>query len=371
MKLHKLSVAAFITITFLTACGGGGTGSANIGSTSVSSVVTPPQTPVASGNRALAQFNEGVFFFGGAGSDIGGVDQSYIRKVSNGPVDYSTGNTIVTTVRYAGADAMFTNGLFDFVPRQQLGMPGWSMTNGVPEFSYGVNNAATLVMSYPEINMPDVRWGFAIDATDLNGTPINTYLQTLPTASGTPVVAGNFGAGAKSLTLTYTAIADVLVAAWFVPEVRDVHFNRVSTMAGLVNTTTCLNNSVTGNSLVMQYQSNGVILLYDTSALAQADRCTYTPAPEMMIGAASFVQKPYGTNTYLEITFPSAIDLSRYSERFSKTAFDAGVKFAIAQPSQGPWGYAYFIPQGAALTDPIAYMNREAADAVKSALGLR
>lgn len=271
--------------------------------------------------------------------------------------------------RYAGADAIFTNGLFDYMPYKPLGSTGWALTSAVPEFSYGAGSAATLVMDYPSLSVPDVKWTFSIMATDVSGTPIDTYLQSLRTAANTTAVTGNFGVNAKSLLLTYTAAADFLGAAFFNPDLRDNQFKAVTTMSGLVNTTTCLRN--VGNYLVMQYQSDGVIELYDTSALALAARCTSTPPVATLIGAAAFVQKPYGVHTYLEITFPASFDFSRYNAAFSKAAYDAGVKFAIAQPAQGlNWAYAYFIPQGVAVTDPTAYMNQEAAAAVKTALSL-
>jgi len=77
-------------------------------------------------------------------------------------------------------------------------------------------------------------------------------------------------------------------------------------------------------------------------------------------------------HSYLDISFVEDFDFTKYFPLLGdKSAPDAGVKLAIAQPANGTWGFAYFIPKGTTLTDPNKHMNQAAADGVKGALNLK
>jgi len=144
-------------------------------------------------------------------------------------------------------------------------------------------------------------------------------------------------------------------------------------MNGLVDTSTCFYNG--GTSLMMQYQSNGTVNLYDTSSLTTNDKCK--PNPSLLpIAVTNFIQKSYGSHNYLEITFPIGFDMNAYIDRYppmiSTAALNAGVKFAIVQRTTGNknWSYGYVVPEGLQMKDPIQYMNQEAAASLKSSLNL-
>ncbi|MET3130708.1 hypothetical protein AAKU55_000966 [Oxalobacteraceae bacterium GrIS 1.11] len=383
------AVVASVSALVLAACGGGGSGTggtnAPVSAAGPLATLNTPQSTIPQSNttqtNSLAgpgtatntvqiQLNSGIFFFGGAGSSNNGVDQAYIRKVANG--SDASGHPLISTTRYAGADSFLTNGLFDFVKRQVFVDKGWSLTQGAPQMSYGAGNAATMTQHFSETNVADVNWGLSIGMTELNGTPVQDYLKTLPTASSTAAAAGTFGPNAKSLSLTYTAGADTMIAPLGGGRMNDLQSQPITAMGGLVNSASCFGNSATGKYLVLQYQSNGTITMFDTSALPAKQQCVANPPAASSLGGAMFVQKTFGANTYLDIIFPAAFDFSLYNPEFTAAFQSAGVKLAIVQPKQGSlaWSFGYFVPKGVSLTDTIKYMNQEAAAAVRTSLSL-
>ncbi|HWW04050.1 hypothetical protein [Collimonas sp.] len=363
--MKSSAILASISVLILTACGGGGGGGDK-------SPAPPPPAPPVANNSAQVQFDSGVFFFGLRATSNTTTYIPYITKHSN-LTSSVPGTNLVAKTQYAGIppDDM-TPGLFSYVP-WELGSQSWKGANPMATVAFGANNSASLSLSPPDSTMPNAKWDITITATDVSGTSIDKYVQSLPYYKP-PTVVGIFGANAKLLSFTYTA-ADTLIGSYSGRELRDSNFKAVTDMSGLLDTTTCLESAGTDKSLVMRYQSNGTINLYDTRTVSYPDKCTFNPAVEPLLGVANFVQKSYGPHTYLEITFPASINLSNYQSSaltIGPTALDAGTKLAIVQRTTGNknWSYGYVIPKGLQMKDPMQYMNQEAAASVKSALNL-
>jgi hypothetical protein len=370
--MKKSNLLTSMAVVILTACGGSGSSAPTTTPPTTGNTVTSPVSPATVSNTTKAHFDAGVFYFGGAYRISNGVPLSYIRKASNSSTRLFNGNTRISIEDYAGDNSIEGTHVLNYVRFRQMGLTNWTSTISRPELSYGPDNTTTLINTHAKSEMAEsVKWGLTITTEDLAGTSINVYLQSLRIARAIPAVTGDFGTGAMKLSLTYTSHSDLLVTSLAQTAMRDHHFDPITTMAGLLNSTSCLRNINANQHLVMRYQSNGSIDLYNTSALPAQEQCTANPPLATAIGTASYVQKPFGANSYLEISFPSSVDLSPFMTLIDKAALDAGAKLAIGQPLQGNWMMGYFIPKGVALTDPDKYMNQAAADAVKAALGLR
>jgi len=362
--MNKNALPIILTTLALTACGGGGSDSASTESTSA---------PAAKAVAARAQFDAGVFFFAGAGSTVNGVDQSHIGKTANGSVDTVSGNTIAVTSLYAGAGSTLTTSLGEFLRFKKMGKSGWSSRGDNLQFAYGTGNPVMLVPRLPNNELAEqVKWELSVSEQDVAGTSIDKYLQSLRTASKTPTVAGNFAPGSKSLILKYTAQNDLLVAPHSSTELKGADLKPVTAMTSLINLTTCVRSADGKQLLVMQFTADGKINLYESEASPATEQCTAIPPASASIAAAQYAKKPYGAHTFLDITFLDDFDYTRYFPMLgNKEGRDPGVKVAIAQPVNDNWVFAYFIPKGATLTDPVKYMNQASADGVKGALNLR
>ncbi|MDB5767172.1 MAG: hypothetical protein JWQ61_1986 [Collimonas fungivorans] len=361
--MKSSAILASISVLILAACGGGGGGSDG------GSPPAPVPPPPAASNAIQKQLDSGIYFFGLWQISMAPTFASYIAKYSN----LGQGPIFVTTTSYAGKlPGDLTPGLFSYIP-WELGSQSWRSATPLATILYGINDTATIPLSTPDSNMPNAKWNLTIETKDVSGTPINKYLQSLPLVDP-PAAAGVFGANAKLVSLTYTA-ADTLVASYSGAELQDSKSTAVTDMNGLLDTTSCLVGDG-GKSMMLRYQSNGVINIYDTSSDPSNDKCTFNPATSLQTAVANFVQKSYGPHSYLEITFPPFIDASSYARLrplfINPGALEAGAKFAIVQRTTGNknWSYGFVLPKGLQMKDPTPYLNLEAAASLKSALNL-
>lgn len=370
MRKDMTVVCLLVALFGLSACGGGGGGgqggqaatggSGTGGSGSGSGSVTPPQV---TDNSVSDQMNAGVFFFGGAGSTVNGVDQTYIRKVTNGAVSASDGLMSLTTSRFAGADSIFTNSLFDALPAHTLhsDVNFWVDERPVgPRVLYGENDLAEL---------PTREFELALTVTDLAGTDISDHLLQSRSGHNAPPVTGTFGAGASAIKLTYTAWADKIInRSSLVSVLRDANFDPVTDVLALATVRTCFRNAVTGKALVLAYHEDGLVDLYDTSSNTP-NQCAGTLPASM--GQAVYDQRTLGVHGYLDFAFPPEVDFSQYSDAFTPTEFASGIRPVIAQSADANgWVVAYLISPGASFSDPVKHMNQKAAEDLKAVLAL-
>lgn len=357
----RLTLAPLLASSLLlAACGGGGEGSGAGAPPSNPNpfVDTPP--PVAT-NTVAAQVDAGVFFFGGAGSTVNGVSQTYIRKVAHGVTSGSS--TALVTTRFAGADSVLSNGLFDAISINTLKaeVNDWVYDNGqYVSLIYGDNHKA---------EMASRGWDLEVSHTALAGTPISAYLAQARTGANAPPVTGNFGVGAEAIGLTYRAKEDkILYFGSFVSYLRDVNFATVKDLAGFATSSTCLRNLKTGKALAIRYRTGGVADLYDVSANTP-NQCSGTLP--VSFGQATYTQKTFGRHGYLDFTFPAGFNLSQYSAAFTPAEFAAGVRFVIGQSvNNNGWAAAYYLPANATLGDGVKHMNLKAAEDLKAVLAL-
>lgn len=357
-SFKHLLLAALGMVT--ASCGGGGGGDEQ-------AAPNPPgnssyAAPVAT-NTVAAQFEAGVYFFGGAGSSLNGVDQAYIRKVTNGEGYRHDSQTIFRAEqsRYAGADSFLSNTLFDAIAINSLGERFWVYGSGSvgKGLIYDKNNSAAIHQE---------GWGLELSVTSLAGTPISDYLAQARSGMNAPPVTGNFGPSASSVQLRYTSQEDRIVSfSSYINYMRDMSFNYVNNLAGLANSGTCFSNAKTGKALVIMYHDDGTADLYDTSS--QSSKCSTSSVTSF--GQATYVQKAFGNHHYLDFTFPSGFDASQYIPGLTAEVIAAGLHMVIAQPADDDWSVAYFMPAGFVLVDPVLHMNQGAADDLKAVLSLQ
>jgi hypothetical protein len=356
------AILASISALVLVACGGGGDG----GGSAPAPAPAPP--PPATTNAIQKQLDSGIFYFGLRQTSVAPTFVPYIAKYSN----VGQGTNLVTISAYAGrAPDDLTPALFSYVP-WELGSQSWGIKSPLATILYGANDTAAIPLSPPDSSMPNARWDLSIETKDASGTSIDKYMQARSFVEP-PTVAGVFAANAKLITLTYTA-ADTLVASYSGAQLQDSKSKPVTDMNGLLDTTSCL-AGFGGKAMMLRFQNNGVINIYDTSGL-QTNPCQFNSATSLQTGVASFVQKTYGPHSYLEITFPPSIDVDAYARlrplSIVQGAINAGAKFAIVQRTTGNknWSYGFVIPKGLQLKDPMPYLNPEAAASLKSAMNL-
>lgn len=355
MQSRILLAAAFITLA-ASGCGGGG-GAADGGGGGAPSATIP--TPNLDTNATAALFeSEGVYFFGGAGSSLNGVDQAYIRKVVNGSTERYSQETTLVTSRYAGADSFLTNGLFDALPRFTLMWANGNSSSPSGRLIYNTNNFTGFAGQ-----------GWMLDTTlaDLAGTSLNAYLQQARSGSSAPTVAGNFSSGARSVQLRYSASQDII--AWPGSYPLDVKAEGTTTRLSDVSqlpTAVCFHKNGATTSLRVRIKADGTV---DFHPYAASTSCS--GALPAVAASSTWQLKTMSSRDYIDFAFPASISISDYDDTFTPAEFASGIRFVLAKPYVADGYYmAYYFEAGSAFADPSLHMNRQAADDVKAALAL-
>lgn len=343
----------FLLTSMLAACGGGGGGG---GAPADAGALVPEGTPNLATNSTAALFEaDGVFFFGGAGSSLGGVDQAYIRQVRNGSTNGLDTTTLAIT-RYAGADSFLGNTLLDELPRYLFSASGgnYLSTTYVDYLADG----STRIGSTP--------WRLGVTLADLAGSSIDAYRLQARSGTNAPAVTGNFSAGAQSVRLRYTASSELL--AWpgsytvGLSAGLGVSVNEVADLPA----TLCFRNTAAGTSLRLRLYADGSTSFHKFTA---SSACSGTEPAAAATG--TYTQQSLGDITYLEVPFPASIPQADHDTTFTAAEFASGITFALVQPADGGnWQLAYHFAANAWTEDPVLHMNKQAADDLKTALGL-
>lgn len=354
MQSRLLLASLFIALA-TSGCGGGGGGAPAGGPAPAATVATPNLDT----NVTAALFeNEGVYFFGGAGSSVNGVDQTYIRKVGNGSTEAYTLETTLVTSRHAGADSLLTNGLFDALPRQTLMWEAGNASTPAARVIYNSNNFTGFAGQ-----------GWMLDTlqADLAGTSLNAYLLQARNGQNAPTVAGNFSSGARSVRLRYSASQNII--AWPASYLQDVKAEGTTTRLSDVSqlpTAVCFHKTGAGNSLRVRIKADGNV---DFHLYAASGTCS--GALPAATASSTWLLKTMSNRNYIDFAFPAGIAISDYDDTFTPTEFASGIRFVLAKPYVADGYYmAYFFAPGAAFADPVLHMNRQAADDLKAALAL-